>query len=174
MDHPYYVAWGLSPKRLYPYRGPLITSGIGDLCDGPFRRERAAFRVDIGNEGWNFVVGGDPNVTTLDFVNGMNKSRLNPPDNNRFSPLGKESLLGTELLLRLNDKFTRQFRCGFLIEQTPELSNRVTLSPEQKDGLGLPRPQISYNLSNYTRQGFVAAYRMKNLLFKKNGHRCAE
>src|SRR5205823_9969471 len=68
MDHPYYVVWGMSPEQIYPYRGPLITSGIGDLCDGPFRRERAAFRVDIGNEGWNFVVGGDPNVTTLDFV----------------------------------------------------------------------------------------------------------
>src|SRR5207244_7700523 len=64
MDHPYYVAWGLTPKPVYPYRGPLITSGIGDLCDGPFRAKRSAFRIDIGNEGWNFVVGGDPNVTT--------------------------------------------------------------------------------------------------------------
>src|SRR5262249_43870620 len=73
MDHPYYVAWGLTPTPVYPYRGPLITSGIGDLCDGPFRAKRGAFRVDIGNEGWNFVVGGDPNVTTLDFVNGLNR-----------------------------------------------------------------------------------------------------
>ena len=61
MDHPYYVAWALLPptaKPVFPYRGPLITSGIGDLCDGPFRAKRAAFRVDIGNEGWNFVVAG--------------------------------------------------------------------------------------------------------------------
>ena len=43
MDHPYYVVWGMSPEQIYPYRGPLITSGIGDLCDGLFRRERAAF-----------------------------------------------------------------------------------------------------------------------------------
>ncbi|HUD86781.1 MAG TPA: GMC family oxidoreductase, partial [Xanthobacteraceae bacterium] len=105
----------------------------------------------------------------LDFVNGLNKSRLNPLDNQRFSELGKESLLGDELVKRLNDKFTRQFRCGFLIEQTPDPDNRVTLSDDHKDGLGLPRPQISYNLSNYTRQGFVAAYRMKNLLFRKMG-----
>jgi glucose dehydrogenase len=161
MDHPYYVAWGLAPEPLYPYRGPLITSGIGDLCDGPFRSERGAFRVDIGNEGWNFVVGGDPNVTTLDFVNGMNRSRLNPGP-------ASEALLGSKLVERLNAKFTRQFRCGFLIEQTPDLDNRVTLS-EFKDGLGLPRPQIAYNLSDYTRRGFVAAYRMKNLLFSKMG-----
>src|SRR5215469_11108880 len=169
MDHPYYVVWGLSPKKIYPYRGPLITSGIGDLCDGPFRRERAAFRVDIGNEGWNFVVGGDPNVTTLDFVNGLNKSGVNAPLERRDSRLGDEELFGKQLIDRLNEKFTRQFRCGFLIEQTPDLENRVTLSLNYKDGLGLPRPQISYNLSDYTRRGFVAAHRMKNLLFRKMG-----
>jgi glucose dehydrogenase len=170
MDHPYYVVWGMSPKRIYPYRGPLITSGIGDLCDGPFRRERAAFRVDIGNEGWNFVVGGiggDPNVTTLDFVNGLNKSRLNAPLDRRDSALGDEALFGKQLVDRLHEKFARQFRCGFLIEQTPDPDNRVTLSSDHKDGLGLPRPQISYNLSDYTRRGFIAAYRMKDLLFGK-------
>jgi glucose dehydrogenase len=162
MDHPYYVAWGLTPTPLYPYRGPLITSGIGDLCDGPFRNKRGAFRVDIGNEGWNFLVGGvggDPNVTTLDFVNGMNKSKAN---------VGQEALFGKKLVEALNDKFTHQFRVGFLVEQTPDLENRVTLS-EFRDGLGLPRPEISYNLSDYTRHGIVAAYRMKNLLFKKMG-----
>jgi glucose dehydrogenase len=168
MDHPYYVAWGMSPEKIYPYRGPLITSGIGDLCDGPFRRERAAFRVDIGNEGWN-IVGGDPNVTTLDFVNGLNKTRLNAPRERRDSPLGDEALFGKQLVDRLNEKFTQQFRCGFLIEQTPDLDNRVTLSSDYKDGLGLPRPQISYNLSDYTRMGFIAAFRMKNLLFEKMG-----
>ena len=81
--------------------------------DGPFRRERAAFRVDIGNEGWNFVVGGDPNVTTLDFVNGLNRTGLNPRSD---SPLGNEALFGKALTDRLNEKFTRQFRCGFLID----------------------------------------------------------
>src|SRR6266403_2646424 len=169
MDHTYYVVWGMSPRQIYPYRGPLITSGIGDLCDGAFRRERAAFRVDIGNEGWNFVVGGDPNVTTLDFVNGLNKSRLNAPPEKRDSLLGDEALFGKPLVDRLNEKFTRQFRCGFLIEQTPDRENRVTLSSDFRAGLGLPRPQISYNLSDDTRRGFVAAHRMKDLLFRKMG-----
>ena len=161
MDHPYYVAWGLTPTPVYPYRGPLITSGIGDLCDGPFRNKRGAFRVDIGNEGWNFVIGGDPNVTTLDFVNGMNATTLNDG-----SP--RKALFGRELVEKLGDVFTRQFRIGFLVEQTPDLENRVTLS-EIRDGLDLRRPEISYNLSDYTRQGIVAAYRMKNLLFSKMG-----
>jgi choline dehydrogenase-like flavoprotein len=159
MDHPYYVAWGLTPTPVYPYRGPLITSGIGDLCDGPFRNKRGAFRVDIGNEGWNFVIGGDPNVTTLDFVNGMNATTLN-------DGTPRKALFGRELVEKLSEVFTRQFRIGFLVEQTPDLENRVTLS-EIRDGLGLRRPEIAYNLSDYTRQGIVAAYRMKNLLFSK-------
>src|SRR5262249_43234474 len=171
IDPPYFVAWGLTPTPVFPYRGPLITSGIGDLCDGPFRNKRAAFRVDIGNEGWNFLVGGvggDPNVTTLDFVNGLNNSRLNPrPGRPPDDPLGKDALFGKALADKLNEKLTRQFRVGFLVEQTPDLDNRVPLSREFKDGLGLPRPEISYNLSDYTRKGFVAAYRMKNLFFGK-------
>jgi choline dehydrogenase-like flavoprotein len=158
MDHPYYVAWGLAPEPLYPYRGPLITSGIGDLCDGPFRAKRGAFRVDIGNEGWN--LRGDPNMTTFDFVNGTDDSKLNSP---------KEALLGDKLVKKLNHVFTRQFRVGFLVEQTPDRNNRVMLSDSSRDGLGLPRPEISYNISDYTRQGIVAAHRMKNLIFKRMG-----
>jgi glucose dehydrogenase len=175
MDHPYYVAWAALPanaKPVFPYRGPLITSGIGDLCDGPFRAKRAAFRMDIGNEGWNFVVAGanfgaDPHVTTIDFVNGMNSGGLNTQE---FSQLGNNAaLLGADLAHKLNDLITRQFRIGFLVEQDPDPNNRVTLSSEFHDGLGLPRPEISYNISDYTRQGIVAAYWMRKLVFDKMG-----
>jgi glucose dehydrogenase len=176
MDHPYYVAWALLPmtaKPVFPYRGPLITSGIGDLCDGAFRARRAAFRVDIGNEGWNFVVAGtqfgaDPHVTAIDFVNAMNSSGLNSKE---FSQLDKDNaaLFGVDLAHKLNDIITRQFRIGFLVEQDPDPNNRVTLSSEFTDGLGLPRPEISYNISDYTRQGIVASYRMRKLIFDKMG-----
>jgi choline dehydrogenase-like flavoprotein len=162
----------MTARPVFPYRGPLITSGIGDLCDGPFRAKRAAFRVDIGNEGWNFVVagaqfGGDPHVTTIDFVNGMNASGLNKRD---FSQLKDNiALFGAPLAQKLNDLISRQFRIGFLVEQTPDPKNRVTLSSEFKDGLGLPRPEIAYDLSDYTRQGIVASYRMRKLIFDKMG-----
>jgi glucose dehydrogenase len=169
MDHPYYVAWGQLPMTadpLWPYRGPLITSGIEDLRDGPFRAERGAFRVDIGNEGWNFVIASvagasDPDVTTIDFINGVNRSGLNP---NRAGA----GMFGPALTNALNQNITRQFRIGFLIEQTPDPNNRVTLS-KFKDGLGLPRPEIFYSLSPYDRGGIVAAYKMKNLLFQRMG-----
>jgi choline dehydrogenase-like flavoprotein len=167
MDHPYYVAWGQLPmnadNKVWPYRGPLITSGIGDLCDGPFRGRRGAFRMDIGNEGWNFVMaatgvaGSDPHITTVDFVNGANLSKLNPGR-------AGNGLFGPALTKALNENMTRQFRVGFLVEQTPDASNRVTLANET-DGLGIRRPKITYNLSDYTKLGILAAHQMKDLLF---------
>jgi choline dehydrogenase-like flavoprotein len=170
MDHPYLVAWGLLPPTaapLYPYRGPLITSGIEDLCDGPFRNARGAFRVDIGNEGWNFVVagaraGGDPNVTTIDFVNGVNRSGVNGAGNTGTG------LFGKDLIDKLNATITRQFRVGFLVEQSPDPDNRVTLS-EHKDGLNLRRPKVAYSLSPYTQRGLVAAKQLQELLFRNMG-----
>ena len=107
-------------------------------------------------------------MTTIDFVNGMNASGLNSKE---FNQLGKDNaaLFGVELAQKLNDIITRQFRIGFLVEQDPDPNNRVTLSSEFKDGLGLPRPEISYNISDYTRQGIVASYRMRKLIFDKMG-----
>ncbi len=167
MDHPYYVAWGVAKEQVFPYRGPLITSGIGDLCDGPFRDKRGAFRMDIGNEGWNFViaggaVGADPDVTAIDFLNGVNRSGLNTDGNTG------NGLFGQSLITALNSTFSHQFRVGFLVEQTPDPHNRVTLSDET-DGLGLQRPKLAYNISPYAKRGIVAAKQMQDLLFRKMG-----
>ena len=175
MDHPQYVTWGLLPlssKPAYPYRGPLITSAIGDLCDGPFRATRAAFRVSFGNEGWNFVVGGgafgaDPHVTTLDFVNGMNSSRLNTRAVSQLAS-DNSALFGAGLAETLRDLISRQFRIAFACEQDPDPINRVTLSTVT-DALNLPRPKIAYDISDYTKQGIVTAVRLKRLIFKKLG-----
>ena len=90
-----------------------------------------------------------PTSTTLDFVNGMNQTSVNGD-----AAAKPQALFGTALTERLNDQFTHQFRCGFLVEQTPDPDNRVTLSEDFTDGLGLPRPQISYDVSDYTRKGY--------------------
>ena len=160
MDHPFYVSWGLLPEPVYPYRGPLSTSGIEDLRDGPFRDDRAAYRIEIGNEGWNFVIGGDPTITTVDFINGQNISQTNPD---------KEALYGVNLVERLNNIITRQFRLGFVIEQEPETRNCVELSPDQVDNLKLPRPQVKYDLSTYTRRGVLAAKQAADAIFARLG-----
>jgi glucose dehydrogenase len=173
MDHPQYLSWGLLPDPIFPYRGPLVTSAIGELCDGPFRSKRAAFRVSLGNEGWAAVVGsgarfgGDPNVTTLDIVNGMNFSGVNTSDTTKLGA-NNVALFGSALTNTLGNLLSRQFRIAFPIEQNPDPDNRVTVS-DARDALGLQRPKINYDISEYTMQGFAAAYQLKNLIFRKLG-----
>jgi choline dehydrogenase-like flavoprotein len=160
MDHPLYLRWGLTPEPTFPFRGPLTTSGIESLRDGSFRKDRAAWRVELGNEGWNFAAF-DPEVTTFDFVDGTNANGNNPPLRpSESSP----KWFGRKLLQQLNSIFTRQFRFGFLVEQSPCEDNTVTLST-LKDDLGLPRPKIKYNLSDYTKRGFVAAEKLADQVF---------
>jgi choline dehydrogenase-like flavoprotein len=160
MDHPLYLAWALTDKPVWGYRGPLSTAGIEVCRDGQFRRDRGAFRIEIGNEGWNFPIQ-DPDTTTVDFVNGLNGSGLNK---------GSKPLFGNALTAALNDKLSRQFRLGFLVEQSPDDTNRVTV-PDQvpdelKDHLGLPRPHITYDLSEYTKRGMAAAKSTASAIFE--------
>ena len=159
MDHPIYLAWALMPKPVWGYRGPLSTAGIESARDGAFRRDRGAFRIEIGNEGWNFPIG-DPHTTTVDLVNAINFSRLNNE---------KKALFGTELAHTLGNLLSRQFRLGFLVEQDPDESNAVTLSSEFEDHLGLPRPQLHYNLSDYTKRGLAAAQKTAATIFRSLG-----
>ncbi len=161
MDHPLYLAWALTPEPVFGYRGPLATSGIESLRDGAFRSQRAAFRIEIGNEGWNFPIN-DPYTTTLDFINGINKSGLNQSGPNHQP----QALFGSELTAALNHALTHQFRLGFLVEQEPQTSNCVSLAKET-DHLGLPRPAINYDLSEYTKQGMVAAKKAADAIFQK-------
>jgi len=158
MDHPLYLRWGLTQDPTFPYRGPLATAGIESLRDGAFRKNRAAFRVEFGNEGWNFAAG-DPETTTLDLVEGTNNSGTNP-ELTRYS--------GRALVTQLNSIFTRQFRFGYLMEQSAEDRNTVTLS-NLADELGIPRPKITYDLSDYTKRGFVAAKKLTDEIFAKAG-----
>ncbi len=164
MDHVLYLTWGVIPESKEPifgYRGPLTTAGIESLRDGAFRKYRCAFRVEIGNEGWNFP-RSDPYTTMNDFVMGTNASGLNPPPEKRLG--------GVELALQLNALLTRQFRIAFLMEQAPQGANRVELDYTNRDGLGLPRPKISdYGLDEYTLNGFRAARLIAKEIYDKIG-----
>jgi choline dehydrogenase-like flavoprotein len=156
MDHPLYLAWALAPTQVWGYRGPLATSGIEVARDGEFRRARGAFRIEIGNEGWNFAIG-DPNTTTTDLIDGLNFSGLNP---------GKQAMFGPQLVNALNDKLSKQFRLGFLVEQSPEDNCSVRLSAQFTDHLGLPRPEIRYDLSDYTKEGIWVAKQTADAIYK--------
>lgn len=161
MDHLCYLGWGLSTRQYFPYRGPRSGSGVESLRDGPFRKKRSAWRIDVGNVGWEWA-DDDPATSLRDFVHGSNKSQLNPDG---------DKLYGRALIDRLNDFNTRMVRLCYLVEQEPQETNRITLSERYTDGLGLPRPEVNYSISHseYTLRGFVSAQTTTERIFKQIG-----
>ena len=164
MDHVLYLSWALNSEPVWGYRGPLTTGGIESLRDGEFRKQRSAFRIEIGNEGWNFSTG-DPYTTALDFITGTDNSNTN-----NGGPNGTPQRLGgTALALQLNNLLTRQFRLACLFDQAPQHCNRVTIDPTYKDGLGIPRPHIDYGIDQYTMDAFRVAAQTCSAIYKQMG-----
>jgi choline dehydrogenase-like flavoprotein len=148
MDHPTQLSWALMPEPIWPYRGPLSTSGIESLRDGDFRKQHSPFRMEIGNEGWNWAMN-DPWGSVNSLVAGGE--------------------FGSRLRSTLNGLFIRQFRFGSLVEQMPLSGNRIVPSKEYTDNLGIPRPEITYDLDPYTRAGYAAARKVAGQLFAQMG-----
>jgi choline dehydrogenase-like flavoprotein len=145
MDHPVQLSWALARDQVWPYRGPLSTSGIENLRDGLFRRERGAFRIDIGNDGWSWPTGA-PSSTAVDLANrGMRNKELD------------DTLVA---------QTSRHIRLAALLEQLPDPENRVTLDKE-KDMYGVPLPRIAYRIDSYTKVGFAASVKAHNDIFAK-------
>ncbi|MFD2567409.1 GMC family oxidoreductase [Pseudotenacibaculum haliotis] len=177
MDHIMYLAWGLAKDPVFPYRGPLSTSGIESVRDGAFRSDRAAYRIEIGNEGWQWATG-DPFTTLADYVFGQNNSQTNATSTNgqgknlKFDPSlpDNSKLFGQQLVDTLNGIYTRQVRLGYLIEQLPYEGNSVELSETLTDNLGLPRPKVNYQIpEDYVRNAFVSAKEVSTEIFDAIG-----
>ena len=148
MDHPSKLSWAETPEPVWPFRGPLSTSGIENVRDGDFRKERAAFRIEIANDGHAWPTGA-PLSTAAD--------------------LAKTGLRGAELDAAIKDATSRQIRISSLVEQSPDAENRVTLDPDKKDANGMPLPRIHFDYSDYTRAGLDAAEEAHNEVFTAIG-----
>lgn len=177
MDHIMYLAWGLAKDPVFAFRGPLSTSGVESVRDGEFRKERSAYRIEIGNEGWQWAAN-DPFTTLADFVFGQNNSQTNASTENAQGQSLKfdtslpdiAQLFGAQLVKTLNGIYTRQIRMGYLIEQLPDPENRVELSETLTDNLGLPRPKVTYRLAqDYERNAFVSAKKVSTDIFTALG-----
>lgn len=148
MDHPVKLSWALAPKPVYPFRGPLATSGIENLRDGSFRRTRGAFRIEIGNDGWSWSAGA-PVSTAAGFI--------------------EQGLRGKALDDAIADHAARQIRLASLVEQDPAADNRVTLDPNDRDMHGIPLPRIRYAIGDYARRGLAAAADAHEDIFARLG-----
>lgn len=134
MDHPYVSFFALSPEPVYPFRGPDTTSGVESLRDGQFREKHASFRASLANWGWS----GEPLASVKDLLS--------------------QNCFGRDFRNKLRDKMTRMVKLGVMLEQLPDVNNRVTVDVTKTDALGNYLPVLNYNYDNYTLDGAIAAY----------------
>ncbi|MFE9428576.1 GMC family oxidoreductase [Kitasatospora sp. NPDC006697] len=154
MDHPVLLTWGLMPRRIGPYRGPGSTSGLEGFRFGPARARRAPFRVEIGNWGWSWALGG-PEQRLAELL------RTGGPDS--------RGLLGADLRRTAGDRIGREFSFQFEMEQEAQPGNRITLHPRLRDPLGLPRPAVHYDLSDWVKRGIASAAAVSGQLMRMLG-----
>ncbi|GAB7199053.1 GMC family oxidoreductase [Dickeya oryzae] len=148
MDHPVLPVWGRADAPQWPMRGPLTTSGIEAMRSGSARAHRAAFRIELSNDGWRWPVN-----KLYDDVD----------------TLLKEPLCGPRLRSQLRERLSRQCSARCMVEQLPEYNNRVTIHPDYRDALGNYRPVIHYDLSLYTRAGVARASTVMRQVFRQIG-----
>ena len=133
---------GLTREPIFPYRGPVSTGGIKELRDGPFRGERAAVGMSPSNEGWERAVG--PMAVALEYI--------------------KKGLRGDALKQAIRHDVARQLIIGSSAEMLPDPQNRVELATDQTDGIGIPRPKITFRYDDYAMRGLEVARAAQNAI----------
>jgi glucose dehydrogenase len=144
MDHPVQLSYALAAAPVWPYRGPLSTSGVENTRSGDWRAARPSFRIEIGNDGWSWPTG----APTTD-----------------AQQLAARGLRGVALQKALLDRTSREIRFGTLTEQLPDPANRIVPDFGKRDKLGVPRPRITYRLDEYTLAGLAEARRIHQEAF---------
>ena len=123
---------GLTPDPIYPYRGPQQTSGVVEGRNDPSTRaEKAAIGTSVMNDGTHPFFG--PQQTAANLVS--------------------KGVFGAALAEQVNDLSSRQLRFNSSIEILPNKANRVGLHATIKDPAGLPVPEITFEIDDYTQRG---------------------
>ena len=133
MDHIQSDITMLFPRPLYPFRGPQSLASIEIFRDGPFRGKHSAIRMTIGNDG----AGRAPGRSINDVLD----------------KLLSQNTFGTALTHRLEHTVARLVRIGFSTEMLPKPENFIKPSDTLRDAYGIPRPEIHFNLDEYTYAG---------------------
>ena len=123
MDHPGTSSSFDSERPLWPGRGPNVISAITSLRDGDFRSEYSARKMMILN--------------------------MNPVEGIALAAID-EGLTGDALRNAVRHRTARRQVITAFHEQLPDPSNRMRPSTEGlTDALGLPRPEIHYDVDDY-------------------------
>lgn len=172
MDHNTQLSYALLEEPVYGYRGPLSTSGIESLKDNVKRGEFGAFRIEIGNDGWEWPDDA-PYQTVFSLVEGLTGDGIVDLGGGVTHRLHKTGgLFGKELREAVRYNTIRQIRVAALVEPTPMLSHYVDVS-DQLDALGLPRPKVEYGIFDdpYCVKGMETAILVHQRIFETLGAR---
>ncbi|KZN28510.1 hypothetical protein N480_10480 [Pseudoalteromonas luteoviolacea S2607] len=149
MDHTYLLAWGLLPEAAGTMRGTKCTSGIADFRHGEGRKSQAPFGVDIHNDGWGWATGS--------------------PFSDVESLVDAENKFGRALRQSVVNRISNQLLFAFMVEQTADESNCVTVDEAYLDALGNQRPVIHYQLSDYSKAGIAYSRHTSKVFFQRLG-----
>ena len=126
MDHPGLHMTCMTKEPMWTGHGPVQQSSIVDFRDGAFRSEYSANRIMMNN----LSMASSAGVTAVSM--GLVGKRLDAE-------------------IRRRAACTLDFSIGF--EVLPDPRNRLTLSSEHKDALGIPHPEVTYDVGDYVRKG---------------------
>ncbi len=127
MDHPSTSLTFDADEDVWLGRGPQSPNSINTMRDGAFRSGHAAYRLDFTNI-------SRVDVTTRALID--------------------EGVYGPEFERRLRYSAAREMNVKNVLEVLPRPEHRIALS-DQKDAMGLPKPQTHYSIDDYTRAGHV-------------------
>jgi choline dehydrogenase-like flavoprotein len=147
MDHPFVLTTAMMDRNIGAFRGPGSTSGLESLRDGAFRSRLAAVRADVSNWGWN--IEGSPQTDVISAL--------------------EHGLFGPQMRTRLATTVPRQVQLGFLLEQLPDESNRVTVNDGYRDAIGEHRPVIHYDLDDYVKEALPAVFEVAKQVYSLIG-----
>ena len=167
MDHPIKQSYGLATEPLYPFRGPQTTSQIENFRDTPQRREFAAFKISIKNDGWSTNVTGAPRggrVAAQKEVEDWHPGTL-------LDLVQNWGFFGEKLRDTIGNHAIRQITLNSACEQLPIKENAVSKSPNV-DELKLERPLIQYRVDDqdgYVRKSFKKIVEVHQAVFDAMG-----
>lgn len=128
MDHSGLHATFLAKEPLWAGRGPAQSSCMVGPRDGPFRSKYSATKIILDN---------------LNEVTAATATALS------------KGLVGKKLDEEIRQRAARFVDLSVSLEPLPDPNNRLTLSKTRKDPLGLPCPDIAYEVGDYVRRGAV-------------------
>src|SRR5450432_709445 len=158
MDHPQGYGVGIFKEPIFTFRGPPTTSGIDVFRDGEFRKDSAAFRISIGNDGWSRFFRKD-NPKKMDNLEFLIEEKFGD----------KDFVIGKKLKETIAQTITRIFRFSYSTEMLPHPDNQVQLGSILDPITKLPRPKLNFVIDregDYNKKAFQMAGRVLTGLFQ--------